>query len=245
MLILSQVACDRTVNSGYFRYRFFSFRCLEATFALNAESCILNLFIANSTKTKVNYLHFDLCPVFVYHYKKKEANILFDMGDRLDAEELLFLKDHLPKNLENLILSRKPPTKSNNYSSLSTFFKNYKKLLDILPNLYSVLPMITTYNTKAKQFSLVSKSLQDNCSGSMRLGTAAKTFIEEVVKEVKGITSVSKKSLESLLFYKSLKGSQSFTNIIKNSKKSTTLVTLWKQGMFLKNEFAVEGESTK
>jgi len=105
--------------------------------------------------------------------------------------------------------------------------------------------MIITYDIKVRRFSLVSKSLQDNCCGSMRLGTIAKTFIEEVAREVRGITSVSKKSLESLFYYKSLKGSQSFTNIIKNSKKSTTLVTLWKQGMFLKNEFAVEGESTK
>lgn len=33
--------------------------------------------------------------------KKKEANIPFDRGDRLDAEGLLFLKDHLPKIKES------------------------------------------------------------------------------------------------------------------------------------------------
>lgn len=105
--------------------------------------------------------------------------------------------------------------------------------------------MFKKYYIKSRLGSLVSKSSQDNCCGSRRLGTAAETVTKKVSKEVRDISGISKKSSVSLTYYKSLKGSQSFTNIIKNSKKSTTLVTLWKQGMFLKNEFAVEGESAK
>lgn len=101
------------------------------------------------------------------------------------------------------------------------------------------------YNIKSRLGGLVSEITQDNCCGSRRLGTAAGTFTKKVSTEVGDNASISKKSLASLAFYKSLKGSESFTHIIKDSKKSTSLVTLRKQGMFLKNEFAAEGESAK
>lgn len=118
-------------------------------------------------------------------------------------------------------------------------------MLDIRPKLGSLPPMFTKYYIKSRLGALVSEITQDNCCGSRRLGTAAETFTKKVSTEVRDISGVSKKSLASLSFYKSLKGSESFTHIIKNSKKSTSLVTLWKQGMFLKNEFAAEGESAK
>ena len=104
--------------------------------------------------------------------------------------------------------------------------------------------MKTKYNIKSRLGGLVSEITQDNCCGSRRLGTAAETVTKKVSKEVRDISGISKKSSVSLTYYKSLKGSESFTHIIKDSRKSAKLVTLRKQGMFLKNEFAV-GESTK
>ena len=98
---------------------------------------------------------------------------------------------------------------------------------------------------KSRLGGLVSEITQDNCCCSIRLGTAAETFTKKVSTEVGDNAGISKKSSVSLTYYKSLKGSESFTHIIKDSKKSTSLVTLRKQGMFLKNEFAAEGESAK
>lgn len=113
--------------------------------------------------------------------------------------------------------------KYNNYSLLSTFLKNLENSLDIRLKPGSVPPMFKKYYIKSRLGGLVSEIAQYNCCGSMGLETAPK----------------------SLSFYKSLKGSESSTHIIKDSTKSASLVTLRKQGMFLKNEFRVEGESTK
>ena len=47
---------------------FSPFAASNATFALNAESCILILLIVILLKQRLIYLHLYLCPVFLYHY---------------------------------------------------------------------------------------------------------------------------------------------------------------------------------